>query len=194
MSDPKKLSRYDTMVIDGKELKILEFAEEPHTGLAVVSYNNFVFSVPTAWLETLRGQDRLIIEAAKLLADGGKKPKARATGHDARVVGWLDANGFDIVTGLKVPARAESEISDYSDDEITPLEKPPTGVQSLREVLSGGGSTLQPPNYDAPPCQCEESCKASSGIHEGITRGKGGLDDNGFWEFPCPGTKVGESE
>jgi len=28
-------------------------------------------------------------------------------------------------------------------------------------------------------------CKISTGIHEGLTFGKGELDDMGYWEFPC---------
>lgn len=29
-------------------------------------------------------------------------------------------------------------------------------------------------------------CRTSTGIHGGLTRGYGELDDNGFWEHPCP--------
>ncbi len=33
---------------------------------------------------------------------------------------------------------------------------------------------------------CEhEDCKVSSGIHDGLTFGRGELDDNGYWEIPC---------
>jgi hypothetical protein len=30
-----------------------------------------------------------------------------------------------------------------------------------------------------------DDCGCSTGIHEGITFGRGRLDFNGFWEFPC---------
>lgn len=30
------------------------------------------------------------------------------------------------------------------------------------------------------------SCHVSTGIHEALTFGTGMLDDNGFWEHPCP--------
>lgn len=29
-------------------------------------------------------------------------------------------------------------------------------------------------------------CRASTGIDETITAGQGKLDENGFWEIPCP--------
>ena len=32
-----------------------------------------------------------------------------------------------------------------------------------------------------PPC----NCSVSTGIHDGLTFGKGDLDPHGFWEFPC---------
>jgi hypothetical protein len=32
-----------------------------------------------------------------------------------------------------------------------------------------------------PPC----NCNVSTGIHDGLTFGKGTLDAHGFWEFPC---------
>lgn len=32
-----------------------------------------------------------------------------------------------------------------------------------------------------PPC----NCSVSTGIHDGLTFGKGELSSNGFWEFPC---------
>lgn len=38
-------------------------------------------------------------EAALLIADGGRYPHARASGHDDRAVRWLDRNGYDMVTG-----------------------------------------------------------------------------------------------
>ena len=31
------------------------------------------------------------------------------------------------------------------------------------------------------PC----ACKVSTGIHGGLTRGTGRLDDNGFWQHEC---------
>ncbi|KKL84752.1 hypothetical protein LCGC14_1961570 [marine sediment metagenome] len=30
-----------------------------------------------------------------------------------------------------------------------------------------------------------KDCKVSTGIHEGLTFGRGELDDNGYWEIPC---------
>lgn len=30
------------------------------------------------------------------------------------------------------------------------------------------------------------SCSVSTGIHDSLTLGSGHLDDNGFWEHPCP--------
>lgn len=32
---------------------------------------------------------------------------------------------------------------------------------------------------------CKGCCSASSGIHGGLTFGRGDLDFNGYWEFPC---------
>lgn len=29
------------------------------------------------------------------------------------------------------------------------------------------------------------NCCASTGIHDGLTFGKGKLSDNGYWQFPC---------
>jgi hypothetical protein len=29
------------------------------------------------------------------------------------------------------------------------------------------------------------TCKASTGIHDGLTMGSGELDNNGYWEKPC---------
>lgn len=34
------------------------------------------------------------------------------------------------------------------------------------------------------PCNNPE-CSVSTGIHEGLTFGHGGLDHNGFWSEPC---------
>lgn len=34
---------------------------------------------------------------------------------------------------------------------------------------------------DKPKC----NCPASTGIHDGLTFGRGTLDDHGFWEKPC---------
>lgn len=37
-----------------------------------------------------------------------------------------------------------------------------------------------------PTVRCNDSeCMASSGVHGGLTFGKGYLDWNGYWEFPC---------
>jgi len=30
------------------------------------------------------------------------------------------------------------------------------------------------------------NCSVSTGIHDGLTFGSGELDENGFWEHPCP--------
>lgn len=37
---------------------------------------------------------------------------------------------------------------------------------------------------DPQPCG-NPKCKASTGIHDGLTFGSGELDDNGYWENPC---------
>ena len=34
--------------------------------------------------------------------------------------------------------------------------------------------------------ECKRSdCKVSTGIHDGLTFGRGKLDNNGYWQFPC---------
>jgi hypothetical protein len=35
------------------------------------------------------------------------------------------------------------------------------------------------------PACGNSDCSVSTGIHDGLTFGRGELDSNGFWEFPC---------
>jgi len=46
---------------------------------------------------------------------------------------------------------------------------------------------------ETPPCGDKE-CSCSTGIHGGITYGRGKLDELGFWEIPCRPCAVAADE
>lgn len=70
---------------------------------------------------------------------------------------------------LDVHVRRQQDMSKFVGVEYDPIEKVLVPVWQLPELLL-----------------CDDpECLVSTGIHEGTTFGKGKLDFNGFWEFPC---------
>jgi hypothetical protein len=54
MSD---LHRGDTFKVAGFTAKVVEFCDEPDTGLCIVEYNGWAFKLPTVFVERLRSPD-----------------------------------------------------------------------------------------------------------------------------------------
>lgn len=64
-----KIKLYMETEIDGKVAKIIEFCEEPNTGLCRVSYRDWAFTIPNVFAEIIFGEDARIKSHDEFMGD-----------------------------------------------------------------------------------------------------------------------------